>query len=634
MKKLLALFLSLAMFLLIFVPALALEAEETNDYPVILVPGYSSSALKLNEEDGSYTQVWGLDFDDVFRRVEDHALEIAAGAGLMTQGDYEYLAKVVGEEFLDLCEVLACNPDGSSKYDVDVVIPNTAEECRWSNLEDSYQGEPDVMKYIQAYVPDEKIYTFNCDFRMGAAQNAERLHDLILDITSSTGCEKVNLFAISHGGQVTGTYLSMFGTLGYVNNAVMCMPAMGGAALAYDILSGNIAFDEKTLLDFIEYGMQWETDYHWLLAANRLGFLDDFIKALRPYILQILGYWGSIWDFVPLDYFEDTITMLDPVESAALIQQTTDYHYNIMAHYAENLNAAKDAGVNISILTGAGIPAVTGLQENSDAIIRTADTSGAKCAPYGKRFSDGYKCEGTNCSVAGHNHLSPSMEIDASVCWLPDNTWFVDGLYHGMELFDAYTMDFVVRQLLASSPMKSVYDDKAFPQFHAASSRSVTIHAMFDHSAEGYLSSDDSAIIIRNTTLQSDVNIYAVKAQGVDIKFESFDVKTIKAGESVKISFSGDIPAESLTRAAVTVYYLAAGSLTPMGSRTFDFTVMNGEPVSFDDNAPLSDVDFPAVTFDAPEKIKNSPFASLIDAFRTLVIKFIRFMLNFVSIFA
>lgn len=634
MRKFLTLFLSMVLIFPACLSVSALEAEDANDYPVILLPGYSSSALKKNSSDGTYTQIWGLDFDEVFRRVGEHAADIAAGAALMTQGDYEYLARVVGEEFLDLCEPLACNPDGASKYDVDVIVPSTAADCCWANMDASYTSEKDVMAYVQKFVPDEKIYNFNCDFRMGAAQNAERLHSLILDIVATTGYEKVNIIAISHGGQVTGTYLSMYGTLGYVNNCVMCMPAMGGAALAYDILSGNVAFDEKTLLDFIEYGMQWESDYHWLVAANQLGFLDDFIAAFRPYALQILGYWGSIWDFVPLDYFDETVKTLDPVESAPLIKQTTDYHNNIMKHYGENLTAAKNAGVNITILAGSGMPSVTGLCENSDAIIRTADTTGAKCAPYGKRFSDGYICEGKSCRNPEHNHLSPSMEIDASCCWLPDNTWFVDGLFHGMELMDSYTMDLVVRQLLSKEPMKSVYDDAAFPQFHAASDRSNAVHAKFDNSAEGYVSAGDSAIIIRNTTLNSDINIYAVKAQGIDIKFEKFDVKTIKAGQSVKISFSGELPEESLKRASVTVYYLAAGSVTPVGSRTFDFTVMNGNAVDYDESKPYSDADFPAVTYDASDCVKDSPFASLIDAFRTLILKIVRFILNFVSMFA
>ncbi|MCD7774069.1 MAG: hypothetical protein LUH40_00605 [Clostridiales bacterium] len=613
MKRIISIILSVVLVVTMAFPAFAAydyNIEKLNEYPVIIVPGYSSSDLKLNNEDGSYIKIWGLDFDMVFATIEEKAAELAAGAGLMTLGDYNYLAKVVGDELVDMLEYMKCNPDGSSKYDVDVLIPNTADACRWSELDDEYKNEQDVMAYIQDKVSDDMIYNFNCDFRMGAVENAERLNELILDIVNTTDCGKVNILCISHGGQVTGTYLSLHGTEGYVNNCVMCMPAMGGAALAYDIMTGNVSFDEETLFYFLEYGMEWETDYHWIFAANKLGFLDDLIAALLPYIYEIIGYWGSIWDFIPADYFDDAVQMLDAEDSAELIASTTWFHENIMANYEENLQAALNAGVNISILTGSGMPSVTGLQENSDAIIRVADTCGAKCAPYGCRFNDGYICTGGNCDNPGHNHLSPSMEIDASECWLPDNTWFVDGLFHGMELYDDYTMSFVVKQLLSANPLTSVYDSADYPQFHAATSHSQTVFAKFNNSTEGYISSLDNAIIITNTTASSTVRIYDVTVQGIDIEFEDFNEKVLKAGQSAEIKFTGEIPEESLTRIAVSISFMAGGSYTPIGIRTLDFTVMNGDPVEYDESEPYTAVDFPSV----PDIDLNGKFADIVES--------------------
>lgn len=632
MKKITSLFLAFIMIVSLAIPAPA--ATETNDYPVILVPGYSSSALQLNHPDGTSEQVWGIDMQEVLDLVKESVADIAVGAGKMTQGDYEALARVIGGGIVEICGVIALNPDGTSVNDVMPIVPNTAEACRWDNLDDAYKSEKVVMEYVQRELPDDMIYNFQCDFRMGSLENAERLHELIMDIVETTGCGKVNIIAISHGGQVTGTYLSLYGTLGYVANAVMCMPAMGGAALAYDALSNQVSFDEKTLIEFLEYGFGWETDYHWIVEAQKLGFLDDFIRELIPYVKQVLGYWVSMWDFVPLDYFDDLVATLDPVESAPLIEKTTAFHETVMKHYGENLNAAKDAGVNITILAGTGLPSVTGLQENSDAIIRTKDTTGAECAPFGQRFADGYRTLNTMCDDPTHNHLSPSMEIDASCAWLPENTWFVDGLFHGMELSDSYTMDLVMRQLVSRHPMKDVYADNAFPQFHAASSRAETVHAQFDQSAEGYLSSKDTALIIRNTTLESDVNIYGVKVQGADLQFESFDVKTVKAGNSIKLKFTGELPETSLTRVAVTVYYIACGSYTPVGSRTFDFTLMNGEPVAYDSANPYTAADFPKVSDDAPDKVKESPYAALLSAFRLLLNKIYRYILDLIKIFA
>lgn len=96
----------------------------------------------------------------------------------------------------------------------------------------------------------------------------------------------MNIFAVSHGGQVTATYLNLFGFKNDVDNAVMTIPAIGGAALAYDLASCNAALDEECLLRFIEHGMRWEEDYDWLVKAQQLGFLDKVINALIPYVLR------------------------------------------------------------------------------------------------------------------------------------------------------------------------------------------------------------------------------------------------------------------------------------------------------------------------------------------------------------
>ena len=621
MKKLLSVIISFVLVAVMLVPAAALDVDEVNDYPIVLVPGYSSSTLVMTDDNGNVSKVWGLDFDAIAQLAQDNIDKLLIGAGKMTQQDYEYLGRFLGQEFQNVLEYMKCNPDGSSKYNITTRLENTAEACCWSNMSDGSMAEYDIMSLVAEHVSKDKIFEFNCDFRMGVEENANRLNELILDVMKTTGYDKVNIIAVSHGGQLTGAYLSLFGTQGHVNNCVMCVPAMGGAVLAYDALSQNVVFDENTLVQFLEHGFMLETDYHWITTAQSLGFLDDLLAEVVPYVWDIISCWGSMLDFVPLEYFEDIVAMLDPVENAALIEQTTRFHYEIMANYGTNLKAAQAAGANITILTGCGIPSVSGLQENSDAIIRTADTSGATCAPYGKRFSDGYQCLGTGCSDPSHNHLSPSMEIDASTCWLPDNTWFVDGLYHGMELYDEYTISLTIHQLVSAEPLADVYADKDYPQFHATTNPSSGVHAMFNVSAEGYVSSADTELIITNITKETTMDIYDVVIQGMDVDTENFIVKTLKPGESTTLKIIGDVPEVSLTRAAVTVYYYAYGSATPIGMRTLDFTVMNGEPVSYDASKPYSDVDTPVYTADATECEKNSAYSSLITAFKLLVCK-------------
>ena len=101
------------------------------------------------------------------------------------------------------------------------------------------------------------------------------------------------------------------------------------------------------------------------------------------------GYWGSIWDFIPLEYYEDLkAERLDPIDSAALIEKTDMVHYDIMADFHTNLQkCVNDYGINISIIAGTDVPCVSGLRTNGDALIRVTDSTGALCAPYGERFT-------------------------------------------------------------------------------------------------------------------------------------------------------------------------------------------------------------------------------------------------------
>ena len=125
---------------------------------------------------------------------------------------------------------------------------------------------------------------------MGAETCATMLDEYIQTVKKHSGKDKVNIFAVSHGGQVTATYLNLFGWKGDVDNAVLTIPAIGGAGIAYDAMVENSEFDEESLFRFIENGTMMEENMNWLVKAQQLGFLDDILNSLVPYLKEILGY--------------------------------------------------------------------------------------------------------------------------------------------------------------------------------------------------------------------------------------------------------------------------------------------------------------------------------------------------------
>lgn len=611
MKKIISVLLCAVMILICTSAALAAEGEKYTEYPVIIVPGYSSSWMYKEGENGEKIHVWGIDMNDVGERVLKRIVDLGLGIGALTQGNAKKIATTVGEEVVDMLGDMACNPDGSSKVDLKRYCVTAEESCS-ANLDVLYpdgrfQHEREIMGEYANYIGKENIFNFNCDFRMGAVACATRLDQFVQSVKEYTGKDKVNILAVSHGGQVSGTYLTLFGQKGDINNAVLTVPALGGAGLAYDVFNGDVKFDEKGLFEFVEHGMMEETDYNWLVKAEKLGFLDDIVNNLLPYIWDVLGYWGSMWDFVPTEYYETMkAKRLDPVESAALIEKSDYMHYQVMPDFANGFKRAQAAGTNVSIIAGYDNKIITGLPESSDSIITIASSTGATPAPLGQRFADGY----TQKVDTGFYQISPSMTIDASTSYMPEHTWFVENLYHGMTYKDPYSAE-LMKTLLLTDKIKDVHSDPAFPQFHATTNVSHSVHAAFNKSAEGYVSSDDTAIVITNLSKKDQMKIMSVAARGIDITFYGIISKVLEPGESIEIPFKGEIPKVSVKNFDIVVDYVLVGSPTPIGERSFDFTVMNGEKAAYDENNPYVPADIDGNVDSVLDETHNNIFTNL-----------------------
>ncbi len=599
-KKGLSLILSIVLLCSIFLTAVGAAVQfegSISDYPVIMVAGYSSSELVRVDENGERTRIWGINMDSILNRVINRIYDLGKGLVLTAKGDAEYLGKTVGQEIEAELEYMKINPDGTSKYDIQV--ENTSiEETNMKYILDNglpleYINEDKISYEIAEYVGEENMFFYTNDWRQSVYDCAVGLDEYIQKVKEYTGKDKVNIIAVSHGGQVSATYLSLFGYKQDVDNAVLTVPAIGGAGMAYDALTGDVAVDEYMLVYYLQHGFDADGKYEWLVEAQQLGFLDNVVKAAVPYIQNVIGYWGSIWDFIPLEYYDDLKAQrLDPVENAAIIEKTDMVHYEIMANFHESLQSCvNDYGINISIIAGTGIPCVTGLRTNADALIRTTDSTGALCAPYEKRFSDGYTGVGTMCSDPTHDHVSPSLEVDASTAYLPENTWFVDGLFHGMTFHDPYSRSLALKNLLTDE-IVNVHSDPDYPQFHESTNTNYGVSVRFEVSREGYVGSRDKNIIIKNLSLNYPVKVTSIAFEGADLMARTIGTKEIAPGQEIRISVKGELPKVSNALMQVKVNYEMVGNATSLiGERICKFKIMNGASVVYDETKPYADAD-------------------------------------------
>ncbi len=609
----------LALIIVFCCSSVGFSANSVDNTPIIIVPGYAGSALVKTNDDMSKEQVWGVDGNEILQIVLSKIVQIGIGFGALTVGNADYLADVVGKETVKYLEDVRCNPDGSSKYNVTTMYKTAKESSREALFKEhgnyvDYQFEKEFNEYFAEKIGSDKIFNFNHDFRKGAVEAAKSLDEYIQEVKALTGSDKVRLYSISHGGQVTGTYLTIYGEKRDVSKAVMTVPALCGSSTLYDLFSKNIKFDELNLLYFIENGTMNETDLHWLVEAQQLGFLDKVFNKLVPYLFDVAGYWGSVWDFMPLDIYEEMKEKwLDPVESANIIKNSDYMHYEIMPRFSSSFQTCIDEyGMQVSIIAGVDLNTTTGCPINSDGIIYTAGATGATCADYGKRFPDSYKQKNP---CGGKNKLSPSMTIDASTSYLPDNTWFMSGMFHGMMVMEDFGTELILK-LMMTDEIKDVYSDPSFPQFHTSTNPSYSVSAKFDKSPEGFLSSEDKSVVISNLTKQNnDLIIFNIESNGIDLDFDLSELnKPIKQGESVNVKFSGDLSTAETKVIEIAVTYAVKGTVTPIGQRVLYFTVTGFDSDSDDASQLITFKD----NFNFFTSFFNSVLSRIISIFTTI----------------
>ena len=577
MKKALTIILTLLLLVCAAQPVSASAANEI--IPIIIVPGYGSPTLTAYPGTADETQIWRPDFDHLIGVALAGLADGIAAAGGLIAGNEDRMVRYAGNLILEATRNLNCNPDGSD------VIPITTkysavEESTYAYLSAHKTGKT-ITEQVLAdglvdEVGEENIFYCYSDFRKGAKDSAEVLRDYVRRVKAYTGARKVRLVAVSYGGLVVGAYLNRYGALGDLDNVVLTVPALGGAAFAYDSLSGIVHIDEELIAHFVEYGEVTETQLHWLLHADKLKVLDPLCARLAvEYARQAIGYWTSIWDLIPPQYYETLkAELLDPVQNAKLIEKSDYIHNEVMTRYPQIFKKVRRAGGNVYIVAGTGHTSVTGLYENADGLLRTCDSTGAICAPMDTQFADGYKCVGTRCKNAAHRHLSPARTIDASAAYLPEQTWFIEDMFHGMGPKDPSVLALIHDLTFSEKPM-DVRSDARHPQFEGSKNPTDTVYVTCDKSSYGYMSADDTALLVTNLSRKYPLRLLSVTTDK-GVTFRTKSVKIIRPGKTVSLPIGGVLPDADNVGMHITVDYVQIGGVIPLFSKTFGFTVCGG----------------------------------------------------------
>lgn len=559
--------------------------ENKNDDPIILISGFLCSQLYKNYGTDEEEKVWMMDFRKITDRVcEDLPRVLKDFAGLAT-GETESFTENLSDGIADILEDLRCNPDGSSVYP----ISHYPNDPATSNLKYMFDNgktenvyEKNFCRYLSELADPSRIYCFQYDSRLDAITVAEKLNLFIEQVKEHTGSEKVRIFALSFGGLISSTYMYLYGNSS-VSKLIMSVPALGGTDIPDRLFRGNVEFPIETLIMFFETVLAGDANLARLFEGDNLTLINRIISSSVDGAFKALGCWGSIWSLCSADLYDELKNdFLDPVKNAAIIEKTDKIHYEIMPAIPEMLTNAMANGTDVAVLCGTGSPIVTGGTLNGDVILPASCVSGATCLPLGSRFPNGYTGVKTTCSNSEHNHISPSMEVDASSAYLPENTWFIENQYHGQYYYEEYTRSLVTK-LLLTDEIKDIYSDSDYPQFEYSNHSYRTVHASFDNSPTGYLTSKDGALIVENLSESNYIKILSVVSNGVELDFDVSDVGILSPSEFAKIPFAGDVPKVGATATRITVSYIEFGSLTPFCTSDFDIMIDNGEAKNTED---------------------------------------------------
>ena len=518
---------------------------EWDGHPLVFIQGYSGPALIRDSGLETEEQIWPLKPSSVVKMVAPNLVDIVSSVVDYANGDTQPFIDCFREVTAELFDNLSMKPDGTSKYNI-TPYPYSAAEASVEYINTEKDGdylpltEGEFIEDLSLTIPESQIFIFNTDWRRSHIINSEHLDSFIDEVLEYTGSDKVDLYGMSHGGQLAATYLYYPGTEGKIDNAVMNSPAIGGTSLVMELLGSEpVNFNLSELARFGSIMLHMEIDLRWLTEKLPEDLLNSMLKsAFNEVLLQYAVNFGSVWDLMSTESYNALRDVyLDPVKNADIIARADKMHYECMPNMSEGLMRARQAGVNISILANYGTHLGSGKKVDSDFIIDTENSSGATVTPFGQRFPENYEQLNTTCSDPTHNHIAPTRTLDASTCFLPENTWFNYEQYHTQTWWDKYTRNLLL-ELVLTDNLKDVHTDERFPQFEIAQAPPDGIYAKFTNESSGYYNEESNELLLRNLAGDT-IAIQSVTINGKAVSDLDEEIK-LKEGEEITITVEPD----------------------------------------------------------------------------------------------
>lgn len=471
-KSVLSIVLVLTLAVLTVLPSLA-AVDKFDANPILIVSGFTEYVLQ-NTETGEKT--FPHNTDKVVSTVTAVAPSLLTLLGsARTQADYDAFCNAALPVINEMFEDIACNPDGTVKHpevQLEFQFPESVATYGVETVGQADAFDKQILYGAVDAVGADKVYVYGLDWRLDPFDVADEIHAWIQHIKEVQNCDKVSLAGISMGGVMVSAYLAKYGT-DDVSNVTMISSAFTGLSYIGELYQGNVQIDEDGLYNMLNAAVGKDTLSRIFgstgLVKQVIALIDDLYAAEQDRIfteclVPAFGYNPGMWAFVPSENYaaakEFMFAHMDSTDAQKLVLSAKlDAYHLAQANAEQTLKDAIAAGVNVAVISNYNFqiaPVAATAKQTSDQVIETVHTSGyATCANLGETLP---------ASVKDGKYVSADRVIDASTCFLPDNTWFIKNMQH-VGFDNSQNQCKFYAWLLTTDKQVTVNSNPDYPQF-------------------------------------------------------------------------------------------------------------------------------------------------------------------------
>ena len=481
MKKVISLILSIVMIFGLVTVAFAGEENNGSNTDAVEYDGYPLVIVRGMDLNGIYYEYGTENQEKAFKGVEAKdiisVLFKAIGQAII-HWDTDYAVDVMIDYADEIMCHLACNKDGSTKYNVSAK-EYTGSVANYPELGYYDKDEDGITKAAIEKFGADNVYFFNYDWRIDPYINAGKINTMVNRALEETGKDKVNIICCSMGGILTYSYMYKYG-YDKINRVIFDSSTFCGTEVTGDLLRAKFDFRAYPLYRFLKENavndskaldILWDVLYKTKIMDGACKLATKFIDEIKDktYHDFMRDCWGTmpvLWAITDTDVLDEAIEYMfgdDKEEYAGLLDLIEQYRKMNLAR-DEYLRQAEEDGVSICVVAGynrAVAPCYSGSGYNGDTVIDANKMLGnAKVAFLGETLGDDYTGE----------RVSADKMVDLSNCLFPETTWAINGSPHVAGSYGTDMSEFYFT-LIRSEGRVTVDTYEKYPQFMNSSSK-------------------------------------------------------------------------------------------------------------------------------------------------------------------